>query len=152
MLEALSEDYASQVRDAIQEALRLDPDMAAAHLSLAAWHAGAVSAGGFLAGLLYGANEEDALAQFERALELAPQEKIVLLEYALGLLSLDTDDNHGKARDLLDRAIKLPSERRPRPDHSPEGGRAAGGSRRRITRLCSQRDGGKKAPWDGAGI
>ena len=110
MLEALSEDYASQVRDAIQEALRLDPDMAAAHLSLGAWHAGAVSAGGFLAGLLYGANEEDALAYFERALELAPQEKIVLLEYALGLLSLDADDNHGKAHDLLERAIKLQSK------------------------------------------
>ena len=109
MLEALSEDYASQVRDAIQEALRLDPDAAAAHLSLGAWHAGAVSAGGFLAGLLYGANEEDALAQFERALELAPQEKIVLLEYALGLLGLDADDNRGKARDLLERAITLPS-------------------------------------------
>ena len=110
ILEALNEDYASQVRDAIQEALRLDPDMPAAQLSLGAWHAGAVSAGGFLAGLLYGANEEDALAQFERALELAPQEKIVLLEYALGLLSLDADDNHGKARDLLERAIKLPSK------------------------------------------
>ena len=110
MLAALNEGYASQVRDAIQEALRLDPDMAAAHLSFAAWHAGAVSFGGFFAGLLYGANEEDALAYFELALELAPQEKIVLLEYALGLLSLDTDDNHGKARDLLERAIKLQSK------------------------------------------
>ena len=110
MLEVLNEDYASQVRDAIQEALRLAPDMPAAHLSLAAWHAGAVSAGGFLAGLLYGANEEDALAQFERALELAPQEKIVLLECALGLLSLDAIGNSGQALDLLERAIKLPQK------------------------------------------
>ena len=70
--EALNEGYAGQVRDAIQEALRLAPDMAAAHLSLAAWHAGVVGAAGFMAGLLYDANEEDALAHFERALELAP--------------------------------------------------------------------------------
>lgn len=110
ILEALNEGSAPQVRDAVQEALRLDPDMAAAHLSLAAWHAGAVSTAGFLAGLLYGANEEDALAHFERALELAPHEKVVLLEYALGLLSLDVIGNRGKARALLERAIRLPSK------------------------------------------
>ena len=110
ILKAFNEGYASKVRNAIQEALRLDPDRAAAHLSLAAWHTGAVSTGGFFAGLLYGANEEDALAYFKRALELAPQEKIVLLEYALGLLSLDTIGNREEARDLLERAIKLPSK------------------------------------------
>jgi len=110
ILKALKEGYASQVRDAVQEALRLDPDLAAAHLSLAAWHAGVVSNGGFFGSLLYGANEEDALAQFERALELAPREKIVLLEYALGLLSLDAIGNRAMARDLLKRAIRLPQK------------------------------------------
>ena len=109
-LKALNEGYASQVRDAVQEALRLDQDMATAHLSLGAWHAGAVSKGGFVAGLLYGANEEDALAHFERALELAPQEKIVFLEYALGLLSLDAIGNREQALDLLKRAIPLPQK------------------------------------------
>ncbi len=107
-MEALNEGYASKVRDAIQEALRLDPNMADAHLSLGAWHAGAVSTGGFFAGMLYGAKEKDALAYFERALELAPQEKNVLLEYALGLLSLDANDSQGKARDLLARMISIP--------------------------------------------
>ena len=110
VLEALKEGYASQVRDAVQETLRLNPNMAAAHLSFAAWHAGAVSHGGFFAGLLYGANEEDALAHFERALELAPQQKVVLLEYALGLLSLDAIGNRAQALDLLERAISLPSK------------------------------------------
>ena len=110
LLTALKEGYARQVRDAAQEALRLAPDMGAAHLSMAAWHAGAVSTGGFVAGLLYGANEEDALAYFERALELVPREKIVLLEYALGLLSLDPIGNPEQARDLLERAIQLPQK------------------------------------------
>ena len=110
ILKALKEGYAGQIRDAVRETLRLVPDMAAAHLSFAAWHAGAVSNGGFIAGLLYGANEEDALAHFERALELAPQEKIVLLEYALGLLSLDAIGNREQARDLLERAIRFPQK------------------------------------------
>ncbi|MDE0144646.1 MAG: hypothetical protein OXL95_02125 [Nitrospira sp.] len=109
--EALNEGYAGQVHDTIQEALRLAPDMAAAHLSLAAWHAGTVSiAGFFIASLLYEASEEDALVHFDRSLELAPQEKIVFFEYALGLLGLDADDNRGKARDLLERAIALPAK------------------------------------------
>ncbi len=110
ILEALNEGHAGQVHDAIQEALRLAPDRATAHLSLAAWHAGAVSMGGFFAALLYGANEEDALAHFKQALELAPQDKVVLLEYALGLLGLDAIGNREKARDLLERAISLPSK------------------------------------------
>lgn len=109
-LKALNEGYASQVRDAIQEALRLAPDMATAHLSFGSWHAGAVSKGGIVAGLLYGANEEDALAYFKKALELAPQDKVVFLEYALGLLSLDAIGNRAKARDLLERAIQLPTK------------------------------------------
>lgn len=108
--EGLDEGYVGQVRDAIQEALRLAPDMPAAHLSLAAWHAGVVSVAGFMGGILYGANEEDALAHFERALELAPQEKIILIEYALGLLSLDEEEYGGKARNLLKRAISLPQK------------------------------------------
>ena len=110
IMKAVSEGYAGQVRDAIQETLRLAPDMAAAHLSFGAWHVGAVSKGGFFAGLLYGANKEDALTYFERALALAPQEKVVLIEYAIGLLSLDFIGNRRQARDLLERAISLPQK------------------------------------------
>ena len=106
-LKALTEGYATKVRDAIEEALRLAPDSASAHASLGAWHAGAVGAGGFFAGLLYGASEEKALAYFERALELAPRDKVVLFEYALGLLSLDAAKNRAKARGLLERAVRL---------------------------------------------
>lgn len=107
-LKALKEGYATKVRDAIQEALRLAPDSASAHVSLGAWHAGAVGAGGFFAGLLYGASAEDAHAHFERALELAPRDKSALFEYALGLLSLDAEENRAKARGLFERATGLP--------------------------------------------
>ena len=106
-LKALNEGYATKVREIVEEALRLDPDRATAHLILGAWHAEAVSSGGFLAGMLYGANGKDAVAHFERALELAPQDMSVLFDYALGLLNLDADDRHGKARDLLQRMIDM---------------------------------------------
>lgn len=107
-LNALKEGYAGKVRDAIEEAVRLNPDLAAAHVSLAAWHAGAVGAGGFFASLLYGASEEDAHVHFKRALELAPRDKVVFFEYAHGLLRLDADKYGAKARDLLERAVRLP--------------------------------------------
>lgn len=107
-LKALKEGYATKVRDAIEEALRLDPKLAAAHVSLGAWHAGALGAGGFFAALLYGASEEEALAHFKRALELAPRDKAALFEYATGLLSLDAEENRARARELLKRAIRLP--------------------------------------------
>ena len=102
-------DYAMQVRAAIEQALLLDPGMAAAHLSLATWHAEAVKGGGFMAKVLYGANKKDALAHYEQAIQLAPDEKIGFTEYAIGLLLLDERRNRERARDLLRRAIELPA-------------------------------------------
>ncbi len=103
--------YAEKVSEAIDTTLRLDPAMAAAHLSLAMWHAEVVGrVGRLMANMLYGATEEDALACYERALKLAPNEKVVHLEYALGLLLLDDDENREQARDLLARATEMPSK------------------------------------------
>ena len=110
-LKALGKGYAEKARESLEEALRLDPDMASAHLSLAAWHAEIVgSVGGLMARAIYGARKKEALAHYERALELEPGEKVVLVEYALGLLILDDDKYRGQARELLARAIELPSK------------------------------------------
>ena len=110
VLKAVNEGYAENVREAIEEALRLDPEMMSAHLSLATWHAEAVNSGGFMASLLYGATEKGALDHYQMALEFAPDEKVVLVEYALGLLLLDDAGNREQARILLRRAIEMPSE------------------------------------------
>ena len=99
VLKAVNEGYAEKVRAAIEEALRLDPEMVPAHLSLATWHAEAVNGGGFLAHMLYGATKKGALEHYRKALELAPGEKVVLVEFALGLLLLDEDRNREQARD-----------------------------------------------------
>ncbi len=110
VLKAVNEGYAEKVREAIEEALRLDPEMMSAHLSLATWHAEAVNSGGFMARVLYGATEKGALEHYQKALEFAHDEKVVFVEYALGLLLLDDDGNREQARDLLMRATEIPLE------------------------------------------
>ena len=57
---------------------------------------------------MFGADEDEAIEFYERALKGAPEEKIVPLEYAIGLLDLDDDDYREQARKLLQRAIELP--------------------------------------------
>ena len=63
-----------------------------------------------MAKILYGATAEDALAAYARALEIAPQSASVNLEYAIGLLTLDNNDNAAEARKYFQRAIDLPVE------------------------------------------
>ena len=110
-LEAANRGYAGQIREATETALQLNSEMAAAHLSLGLWHAEIVGAvGSFLAYLTYGARARDALASFERALELAPDAKAASLEYATGLLALDENKYREKARRLLKRAIEVPTK------------------------------------------
>lgn len=108
--EVLSKDYPKQVRNELEEALRLKPDMAAAHFCLGFWHAEARHGGGVMAGILYGASAKEALIHFERALELAPDDKPTLYLFAHGLLLLDRNSNYERARDLLTRAVKVPSK------------------------------------------
>ena len=110
-LEAASRGYAEKIREASENAVRLDPGMASAHVSLGRWHAGVVGAvGPFLARLTYGASKEDAIASLRRAFELAPDAKDVPRQYALGLLELDEDEYRDRARALLKRSIALPAK------------------------------------------
>ena len=109
-MQALRKGYAGKVRDALQNAVRLDPGLAQAHLSLAIWHAEVVdAAGGLIARTAYGARRNTAREHFRLALELAPNDKNVHLEYGNGLLLLDPRGNRDQARAMLSRAVELPS-------------------------------------------
>ncbi len=102
---------AEKIRESTENALRINPKLAAAHISLGRWHSELVGAmGSFLARSVYGARKKDAISSFERALILAPNAKDVLLQYALGLIALDDFRYQQKARDLLMRSIKLPAK------------------------------------------
>ena len=107
---ALAKGYAGKVRQAIEDALARDPEMAGAHLSLATWHAETINGAGVAARLVFGASRKKALAHYERALDLAPDEKLAYLEYALGLLLLKKKKDRKTVRDLLARAIETPSK------------------------------------------
>ena len=109
VMDSASKGYADKIRDAVEAALRLSPEMPEAHLSMGMWHSVVVSSlGSFMADMMFGADEDDGIEFYERALKGAPEEKIVPLEYAIGLLDLDEDDYREQARKLLQRAIELP--------------------------------------------
>ncbi len=102
---------AEKIRESTENALRINPKLVAAHLSLGRWHSELVGAmGSFMARTVYGARKKDGIASFERALVLAPNAKDVPLQYALGLIALDDYQYREKARDLLTRAIGLPAK------------------------------------------
>jgi len=102
---------AEKIRESTENALRINPKLVTAHLSLGRWHSELVGAmGSFVARTVYGARKKDAIASFERALALAPDAKAVPLQYALGLIALDDYQYREKARNLLMRAIGLPAK------------------------------------------
>ena len=102
---------AEKIRESTENALRINPKLVAAHLSLGRWHSELVGAmGSFMARTVYGARKEDGIASFERALALAPNAKAVSLQYALGLIALDDYQYREKARNLLMRSIGLPAK------------------------------------------
>lgn len=102
---------AKKIRESAENALRINPELAPAHLSLGRWHSELVGAmGSFMARTAYGARKKDGIASFERALVLAPNAKYVPMEYALGLLALDNVRYREKARELLMRSIRLPAK------------------------------------------
>ena len=109
-MKALREGYPRQVREALEQALALDPDMVGANVSLGGWHAAVVGrAGGFVARML-GATRKKANQYFERGLELGPDVKEVYFEYAYGLLALNPKRNRERARELLTQGLELPAK------------------------------------------
>ena len=107
---ALRQGYVGRSRESIEAVLELDPDMAEARLSLASWHADVVAGVGRLLGrTVYGATVGAAVENYERTLELAPDEKVAHYEFGRGLLAIGGRKNRERARTLLARAVELPS-------------------------------------------
>ena len=106
---ALRQGFVGGSREAIEATLELDPDMAKALLSLASWHADVVAGfGRMLARMTYGATAKAAIANYERTLELAPDEKIAYVEFARGLAAVGGRKERARVRELLDQALELP--------------------------------------------
>ncbi len=108
-MKALREGIGGKTRDLFEATLARDPAFARAYLALGGWHADIVSrAGRLMARALYGATRKKAVENHERALVLAPESKVVLLEYALRLPELDRKGGRERARELLSKAVEIP--------------------------------------------
>ena len=107
---ALRKGLGGKTRKMFEATLARDPDHALAHLALGGWNADIVSrAGRMMARVMYGATKKEAAAHFERALELAPESKVVLLDYALRLPKLAGRKGRERARELLEKAVEIPA-------------------------------------------
>lgn len=104
---ALRQGLAGRIRERLDAAIRLDPYLWEARLALGGWHAD-IAAEGFIARRMYGGNRPAAVVLFEQALQMAPESRVVLYEYAIRLPDLDEENGVERARELLDTAAQLP--------------------------------------------
>lgn len=105
--EAQSESLAEKGRAAIDQALKLDPRNSWARASLGGWHLEIVHrAGSILASVVYGANEEDGLANFRAALAEEQGSLLLHYHYALSILALDVERFRHEALETLQAGYK----------------------------------------------
>jgi hypothetical protein len=98
IVKARLKDSPGQSKTALESAVKDDPNNAYAISALGGWHIEIVRGGGaFLGGLVYGAKEKEALALFDRAGRLAPDNVAVHYQIALSLAGF----NSGKYRDRI---------------------------------------------------
>jgi tetratricopeptide (TPR) repeat protein len=98
---ALAQGLGTKVRDALTQALRLNPDHADAHIALGAFHAEVISkVGAMVGGLTYGAKKDAAVEHYEKALKLNPDSAIARIEYANGLVMLFGESKMKQAEKL----------------------------------------------------
>lgn len=104
---ALRKGLGGKTRDLLEATLAIDPDHVGANMGFGGWHAD-IAASGFIARRMYGGRKEEAIVHFERALELAPESKVVLYEYAIRLPDLDEENGRQRALEMLEKALGLP--------------------------------------------
>ncbi|MDE2762836.1 MAG: hypothetical protein OXQ94_09600 [Gemmatimonadota bacterium] len=95
-----------KIRDLLEAAIALEPGFAEAILALGGWHADVHDAGR-MARWMYGGDREKAVELFERALEMMPDSRVALYEYAVRLPKLDKDGGGERAGRLLAKASEL---------------------------------------------
>ena len=107
VVEALAAGTPGQIRKSLERALELAPRHAEAHIAMGTWHTEVIDkAGAFVGGLTYGASAPEALAHYRKALALFPESAIARVEYAAGVMRLDSSKK-AEARTLLAQAGKL---------------------------------------------
>ncbi len=102
---ALAQGLGTKVKKALEQAIRLQPKHADAHIALAAFHAEVIDkVGALIGGMTYGAKKDSGLALFREALKLNPGSAIAMIEYANGMVMLEGDKKMKEATRLYEQA------------------------------------------------
>ena len=91
VVKALAQGLGTQVKEALEKAVALQPKHSDAHIALGAFHAEVIDKVGKLLGRTQGADTATGLAMFEQALKLNPHSAIAMIERANGLVMLEGD-------------------------------------------------------------
>ena len=106
--EALRKGMAGRIKAALDRCIELCPDHADAHTALGMYHAEIIGkVGKLVGGMTYGASVDEAMAAFERAIELVPYSPIAHIEYGNGLYLIYGDKRLDEVTDLYVKATEL---------------------------------------------
>jgi len=102
---ALAQGLGTKVKNALEQAIKLSPKHADAHIALAAFHAEVIDkVGSLIGGMTYGAKKDQGLALFREALKLNPTSAIAMIEHANGMVMLEGDKKMKEATKLYEQA------------------------------------------------
>jgi tetratricopeptide (TPR) repeat protein len=103
---ALAQGLGGKIRESLDQALKLQPRHADAHIALGTWHAEIIDkVGSLVGGLTYGAKKEASEKHFRAALDLNPDSAIARTEYADGLVMLFGRSRMKDAERLYEEAV-----------------------------------------------
>ena len=97
---ALAQGLGSQVKNALQTTITLQPQHADAHIALGTFHAEVIDKVGKLLGKTQGADAATGLKMFQQALKLNPGSAIAKVEYANGMVMLEGNKRMKDAEQL----------------------------------------------------
>ena len=102
---ALAQGLGTRVKNALEQAIKLQPAHADAHIALGAFHAEVIDkVGSLIGGMTYGAKKDVGLKLFKEALQLNPDSAIARVEYANGMVMLEGDKKMQDATKLYEQA------------------------------------------------
>jgi hypothetical protein len=102
---ALAQGLGTKVKNSLEQAIKLSPKHADAHIALAAFHAEVIDkVGSLIGGMTYGAKKDVGLALYKDALKLNPGSAIGMIEYANGMVMLEGDKKMKEATKLYEQA------------------------------------------------